>query len=282
MPLTRPIVLALPSLALVLVAVVAQAGEAVTCQRPGTGPTRYLHADASLASALLGPPPAEGSAEARSELAAVLAAQRAARGTPRRALAIADSLGSCSRLGDALGAATLLADAPVGSDAALALAFLDRAALQASAFTGAAKRRFLRARPYVVDAHVERLADVAPGQPLPAGAAPGYFAERDHTAYPSGHGALGAACAILMAGIVPERSEQLFARGREFGESRIVIGAHRPRDIEAGRTAAAVAIALMQDDACFHEDQAAARRGLRTALGLEAVPGPPPVPGSGG
>jgi acid phosphatase (class A) len=282
MPLTRPIVRVLAGLALALAAVVAAAGEAPTCQRPASGPMRYLHADASLAIALLGPPPDEGSTEARSELAAVLAAQRAARGTPRRALAIADSLGSCSRLGDALGAPAVLADAAAGSDAAVALAFLDRAALQASAFTGAAKRRFLRARPYVVDAHVERLADVSPDQPLPAGAAPGYFAERDHTGYPSGHGALGAACAILMAELVPERSAQLYARGRQFGESRIVIGAHRPRDIEAGRTAAAVAVALMQGDACFQEDQASARRALRAALGLEVVPAPAPTAPSGG
>jgi acid phosphatase (class A) len=251
---------------------VAQAGEPLACQRPATGAPRYLHADAELAIALVGPPPAEGSAEARSELAAVLLAQRAARATPRRALAIADSLGSCARLADALGADGTLAAVAAGSPAAQALAFLDRAALQASGFTGAAKRHFARARPFVHEARVERLADVAPGLPLPAGAAAGYFDERDHTSYPSGHGALGAACAILMAGIVPERSAQLFARGRQYGESRVIVGAHYPRDIEAGRTVAAAALALMQQDACFIEDQAAARQALRSALGLEAGP----------
>ena len=92
-------------------------------------------------------------------------------------------------------------------------------------------------------AAVERLADVAPQAPLPGGAAPDYFAQRDHTSYPSGHGTLGAACAILMAAMVPERATELFARGREYGESRLVVGAHYPRDIEAGRIAATVAVA---------------------------------------
>jgi len=288
MPETRSLLRALPafamalasSLALVLAAAVVQAGEPATCQRPASGATRYLHADAALATAIVGPPPAEGSAAARSDLAAVLAAQRAARGTPRRALAIADSLGSCARFADALGHEGLF-DAPAadaaaaGNDAAQALAFLDRVAIQASGFTGAAKRSYLRARPYLLEPRVERLADVAPGQALPAGAKPDYFEERDHTGYPSGHGAFGATCAILLAGMVPERSAPLFERGRQYGESRIIVGAHRPRDIEAGRTAAAAAVALMQDDACFREDQGAARRALRAALGLAADPAAP-------
>jgi acid phosphatase (class A) len=291
----------LPALALSLAALAAQptlaarAVEAATCQRPASGAPRYLHADAALATALVGPPPAEGSAEARFDLAAVLAAQRAARGSPRRALAIADSLGSCARFADALGREGLF-DAPAAGDAAQALAFLDRAAIQASGFGGAAKRVYLRARPYVHEPRVERLADVAPGLPLPDSAKPGYYDERDHTSYPSGHGAFGATCAILMAGMVPERSAQLFARGRQFGESRIIVGAHYPRDIEAGRTVGAAAVALMHEDACFGEDQAAARRALRAALGLAepaatpaatpavpaAAPMQAPAPPSGG
>jgi acid phosphatase (class A) len=274
MALTRISPRALPALALLLAALAAQlaqgavAGESATCQRPASGAPRYLHAEAALATALVGPPPVEGSTAARSDLAAVLAAQRAARGTPRQALAIADSLGSCARFADALGREGLFAAPGASEGAVLALAFLDRAAIQASGFTGAAKRVYLRARPYVHESRVARLADVAPGQPLPEGAKPGYFDERDHTSYPSGHGAFGATCAILLAGMVPERSAQLFERGRQYGESRIIVGAHHPRDIEAGRTAGAAAVALMQEDACFREDEAAARRALRAALGL--------------
>lgn len=290
MALTRMLPRVLPALALSLAALAAQAAvaaqaaqaaEAATCQRPASGAPRYLHAEAALATALVGPPPVEGSAEARSDLAAVLAAQRAARGTPRRALAIADSLGSCARFADALGREGLF-DAPATGDAAQALAFLDRAAIQASGFTGAAKRVYLRARPYVHEPRVERLADVAPGQPLPEGAKAGYFDERDHTSYPSGHGAFGATCSILLAGMVPERSAQLFERGRQYGESRIIVGAHHPRDIEAGRTAGAAAVALMQDDACFREDEIAARRALRAALDfMEQPAGAPDAAASG-
>jgi acid phosphatase (class A) len=236
----------------------AAAAESAGCQRATARAPAYLHADPTELIGLLGPPAATGSPAEAVELAVVLATQRAAHGTPRREQAIADSQGSCARLADALGA----------SPGDAALAFLDRAALQASAWTGAAKRHFERARPFVHEAAVERLADVAPDMPLPSGAAPGYFAQRDHTSYPSGHATLGAACAILMAAMVPERGAELFARGHLYGESRLVVGAHFPGDVEAGRIAATVAVALMRQDGCFREDEAAARRQLRAALAL--------------
>jgi acid phosphatase (class A) len=236
-----------------------------SCPRSGAAATQYLDADPQQLIGLLAPPPASGSAAEARELAAVLAAQRAARGTPRREQAVADSQGSCARLYDALGAQPGVAAAP-------ALAFLDRAALQASAFASAAKRHFQRARPYVHAARVERLADVARDAPLPPGVAADYFTQRDHTSYPSGHGTLGAACAILMSAMVPERRVELFARGRQYGESRLVVGAHYPGDLEAGRITASVALAFMQRDTCFRADAAEAGRVLRAALALPPAP----------
>jgi acid phosphatase (class A) len=53
--------------------------------------------------------------------------------------------------------------------------------------------------------------------------------------YPSGHSTTGWTVARTLALLMPERQEQLLARGREFGESRIVCGAHWETDVEAGR-----------------------------------------------
>ena len=68
--------------------------------------------------------------------------------------------------------------------------------------------------------------------------------------------------------MVPEKAAALYARGREFGNNRIVLGVHFPSDIEAGRLAAtAIAIALMENPA-FIKEFDEARAPLRMALGL--------------
>ncbi|MFM2287746.1 MAG: hypothetical protein RL684_889, partial [Pseudomonadota bacterium] len=204
-------------------------GAGAACVRPAMAGAGYRSLDPAAVIALLGPPPdVHGEAQQR-ELDAVLAAQAAARDTPRRALAIADSKASCARFADALGA-----EVP-----AAVLPFLDRVALQAAGVTGAAKRRYHRARPYVGHAEVERLADVVADA---AAMADRDAADaRDFSSYPSGHSAFGAACAILLADMVPERAGALFERARSYAESREIVGAHFPRDVEAGRVAGALA-----------------------------------------
>ena len=44
--------------------------------------------------------------------------------------------------------------------------------------------------------------------------------------------------AILLAAMVPEKRAEIFARGWEYGENRLVAGVHFPSDIESGRIAA--------------------------------------------
>jgi acid phosphatase (class A) len=226
------------------------------CMRPADPEAGYRSLDAGALVGLVGPPPAAGSDLQQRELEAVLAAQRAARDTPRRALAIADSDDSCVRFADALGA-----ELP-----AAALPFLDRVAWQAAGVTGAAKRHYRRARPYVGHPAVERLGDIAPdpAAPLDRDAA----AARDYSAYPSGHAAFGASCAILLADMVPERADALFERARSYAESREIVGAHYPRDVEAGRLAGALAMAVIRQDPCFREDEAPVRKAVRAALHL--------------
>jgi len=86
--------------------------------------------------------------------------------------------------------------------------------------------------------------------------------------YPSGHARYGAVTAILLANMVPEKRRELFARGWDYGQSRVVGGVHFPTDVESGRIEATAMVALMMQNAEFRADLAAARVELRRSLGL--------------
>ncbi len=237
------------------------------CLRAGDDARNYLADTPVDPLALIGPPPAAASGAQRADLAAVLAAQRAARANRTMARAIADAEISCARVAAAAG------EFHDQAAAATALSFLDHAALQTARFTGPAKRYWHRARPYIVSPKVARLGDVAPNAPLPEnpGGSAAYREQRDHSGYPSGHSAFGMTCAILLARMVPERRRELYQRGLLFGDSRVVIGAHYPSDVAAGRMLAAAASALLLANPCFEEDFGSARTSLRLALGLPAA-----------
>ena len=57
-------------------------------------------------------------------------------------------------------------------------------------------------------------------------------------AYPSGHTTYGHMESLLLALLVPERYQQMVTRAAEYGNDRIVLGAHYPMDVLAGRTLA--------------------------------------------
>jgi membrane-associated phospholipid phosphatase len=94
--------------------------------------------------------------------------------------------------------------------------------------------------------------------------------ERAYSSYPSGHSTFGTVCAILLADMVPEKRAELFARGRDYGASRLVVGAHFPDDVENGRTVGTLAAGVMMENARFQRDFLEARTVLRAALGLSA------------
>jgi len=56
--------------------------------------------------------------------------------------------------------------------------------------------------------------------------------------YPSGHTTYGYTGALILAMLVPERYPQMIARAAEYGNDRIIIGAHYAMDVLAGRTLA--------------------------------------------
>jgi hypothetical protein len=56
--------------------------------------------------------------------------------------------------------------------------------------------------------------------------------------YPSGHTTYGYTGAVLLAILVPERYQEMIARGAEYGNDRILMGAHYAMDVMGGRTLA--------------------------------------------
>lgn len=255
---------------------------APVCMSTAAAPaaSRYVRPMQVDMTDLLAPPPAEGSDAARRDLASVLEAQRIAHARHLTEHAVADATTSCGHFEDVLG------DALTSPRAAAVLAFLNRAAQEGAAMTGAPKRYWHRQRPYAVDPKVERLADVSPDAPLtttvrsacgPNAQLPSRALAAQALAqvsYPSGHATFGTVCAILLADMVPEKRRELFARGQDYGHSRLVVGAHFPSDIEAGRIVGTVAVALMKANVQFQHDFAEASTQLRSALGLPATPPP--------
>lgn len=95
----------------------------------------------------------------------------------------------------------------------------------------------------------------------------------DSFSYPSGHATQGWAYALIMAALVPEKATAILARGRSYGESRIVCGVHWPSDVAAGRINGASVLAALLGDAGFRTDLDKARTELHAAM---AAGGSPP------
>ncbi|MYZ45094.1 phosphatase PAP2 family protein [Schauerella aestuarii] len=88
--------------------------------------------------------------------------------------------------------------------------------------------------------------------------------------FPSGHTAESVRNAIGMAYLVPERFQELVARGVELGESRIIAGMHSPLDVISGRMlgqASAVGNIYATDEGTRAVAVAQARQTLMTAVG---------------
>jgi membrane-associated phospholipid phosphatase len=74
----------------------------------------------------------------------------------------------------------------------------------------------------------------------------------DSPSFPSGHTTYGYTGALLLALLIPERYPQMVARGAEYGDDRIVVGAHYAMDVIAGRTLATYDVAhLLANDPAY-------------------------------
>ncbi len=78
--------------------------------------------------------------------------------------------------------------------------------------------------------------------------------------YPSGHTTYGYTGAIVLAVLVPQRYQQLMVRAAEFGNDRIIVGAHYAMDVLGGR-----ALALYDMAHLLANDPAYMGRSIRNA-----------------
>ena len=77
--------------------------------------------------------------------------------------------------------------------------------------------------------------------------------------YPSGHTAIGWGFALILSELVPDRANEILARGRAFGESRIVCNHHWYSDVVWGRAVGSATVARLHADPTFRADMDAAR-----------------------
>lgn len=74
----------------------------------------------------------------------------------------------------------------------------------------------------------------------------------DSPSYPSGHTTYGYTEAVVLAILVPDRYQQMIARAAEYGNNRIVVGAHYAMDVIGGRATALHAVAhLLANDPAY-------------------------------
>ncbi|MEI9997441.1 MAG: phosphatase PAP2 family protein [Rhizomicrobium sp.] len=199
---------------------------------------------------ILPPPPAPRSPVAIADRK-VFAATRRLRGSPRWKVATSDvDTGPFEHFACALGVKLTPRTAP-----ALAR-LLDRAGT--SGVVDPVKRFYRVPRPYIGSA-----------APICQARTAALAANGD---YPSGHAASGWMEALILAELAPDRATQILARGRAFGESRLICGAHSLSAVEAGWLAGAATTAALHGSAAFRADLEAARAEMATIRASASAP----------
>jgi acid phosphatase (class A) len=178
------------------------------------------------ASRFLPPPPAPGSVDEKAEFGELKAI--AARSTPQELTAAAH---------DAKDETPDIFNGAIGFDIAArpqTFKLLKMAAEEEESDSKLAKAYFHRPRPYSVDPSIRTCEPVKPGKAA--------------NSYPSGHSSLAFSMGVILASLVPEKSQAVLARASEYAEHRLVCGVHYRSDIVAGQQFGTIlALKLMQN-----------------------------------
>ena len=90
--------------------------------------------------------------------------------------------------------------------------------------------------------------------------------------YPSGHTTWGWTWALILAELAPDRASAILARGRAYGESRIVCGAHNASAVQYGYMTAAATLAAVHATTKYQADLTAARTELAALRKTSTAP----------
>jgi membrane-associated phospholipid phosphatase len=97
-----------------------------------------------------------------------------------------------------------------------------------------AKAYFHRNRPYASDPSLKTCTPIKPGKAA--------------NSYPSGHASLAYSMGVVLASLIPDKSQAILARASVYAEHRLVCGVHFRSDIAAGQQFGTVlALRLMQN-----------------------------------
>ncbi len=201
-----------------------------------------LAPDALRPQWLLPAPPADDSLQGQAELAEV---KRISSEASPEVKAAADKDGATENV-------TFFADTVPGFDVAKLPAtrkLFDEVANEEEQRTKIFKTYFARKRPYQRDASISICASEGQGTTKP-------------NSYPSGHTTLAFSMGIVLANLIPDKSQAILARSKLYAEHRMVCGVHFRSDLVAGQSlGTALALKLMETPA-FETDYAAAKAEL--------------------
>ncbi|HEX4026546.1 MAG TPA: phosphatase PAP2 family protein [Rhizomicrobium sp.] len=192
------------------------------------------------ASRFVPPPPADGSADNKAEFAELKAI--AARSTPAELAAAAH---------DARDEKPDLFNSTLGFDISalpetdkLLTMVLDEEAVD----VGVAKKYFHRVRPYSADPTIKTCEPVKPG--------------KSANSYPSGHSTLAFSIGVVLAALLPAKSQAILARASEYAEHRLVCGVHFRSDIVAGQQYGTIVALKLMENPTFQAQMAKAQAEL--------------------
>ena len=206
--------------------------------------------------ALLPPPPAAGStALALDE--EISRGNEARQGSPRWTLAITDAdldfPGAAQIFSCAMGIPITEQDTPY------LYLLLRRSFTDAIISTLKAKGHYKRIRPFMLH--------------KTAVCTPSWDAElRKDGSYPSGHSTIGFTWALILSELDPEHGDAIVARGRAYGESRLVCNAHWQSDVNEGRFMASAVVSRLHTSPAFLADMKAAKAEIAAQRSKGAKP----------
>lgn len=113
--------------------------------------------------------------------------------------------------------------------------------------TRSAKNHYMRPRPFMVFNEPSATPSDEPSL-------------RKNGSFPSGHTAIGWATALVLSEINPARALEIMKRGYDFGQSRVICGAHYQSDVDAGRLVGAAAVSRLHADKAFARQLSKAKK----------------------
>ena len=224
-------------------ALAAVGGTALAQQQAKPAPSGYLGEAAPDSYKILPPAPTPGTIRYQADRSAFLAT-RSLKDSPRWSLATADAdeAAIVKDMSCAIGMELTPQAAPKLTKILMTARYDVRRAVNHP------KDIYKRQRPYLIDE-----GDICVAKTDGLAKSPDY---------PSGHTTWGWTVGLILAELVPERSTEILARARSFGESRLICGVHNMSAVEAGRTNGSIVVAGLHGSAAFRADMDAARKEL--------------------